>query len=76
MSEQTKPIKTPQTVHKIENFLHQIRKALRTFDESDFCYGAANKVVKQDLEWKNGKDLDNICIYEVLVNDANLFVKK
>ena len=50
MSEQTKPIKTPQTVHKIENFLNQIRKALRTFDESDICYGAANKVVKQDLE--------------------------
>ena len=29
-----------------------------------FFYGAANKVVKQDL--KNGKDLDNICSKEIL----------
>jgi len=29
------------------------------FDKFDICYGAANKVVKQDLG--NGKDLNNIC---------------
>ena len=36
------------------------------FSMSDICYGAANKVLKQDL--KNGKDLDNICSKEVLIN--------
>ena len=34
------------------------------FDEFDICYGAANKVVKQDL--------DNICSKEVLGKDMKL----
>ena len=48
--------KTPETVLAlIKIFSNQIRKAylLMIFDEIDICYGAANKVVKQDL--KNGK---------------------
>ena len=40
------------------------------FDEFDICYGAANKVVKQNL--KNDKDLDNICSKEVLGKDMKL----
>ena len=35
-----------------------------TCDEFDISYGAAYKVVKQDL--KNGEDLDNICSKEVV----------
>ena len=37
------------------------------------CYGAANKVVKQD--YKNGKDLNNICSNEVPGKYTNLFAE-
>ena len=37
------------------------------FSMSDICYGAANKVLKQDL--KNGQNLDNNCSKDVLGND-------
>ena len=40
------------------------------FDEFGISYGAAYKVVKQDL--KNGKNLDNICAKEV-PKDINWF---
>ena len=43
------------------------------FDELDICYGAANKVVKQDL--KNCKDFDNICSKEVLGEDTKLIAE-
>ena len=35
----------------MKSFSNQIRKAsyLMVFDELDICYGAANKVAKQDL---------------------------
>ena len=51
MAEQKKSTKTPQTVDTIESFSNQIRNAskIMIFDEFDICYGAANKVVKQDL---------------------------
>ena len=39
------------------------------FYEFEICYGAANKVVKQNLEI--GKDLDNICLAEVQGKNAN-----
>ena len=43
------------------------------FDEFGCSYGAAYKVVKQDL--KNGKDFDNICSKEVLGKDINWFAE-
>jgi len=43
------------------------------FDEIDICYGAPNKVEKQDL--KNDKDLDNIYFKEVLGKDTNSFAE-
>ena len=43
------------------------------FDEFEIWYVAANKVVKQDF--KNCKDLDNICSKEVFVKDTNLFAE-
>ena len=43
------------------------------FDEFGCSYGAAYKVVKQDL--KNGKDFDNICSKEVLGTDINWFAE-
>ena len=50
--EQKKSTKTPQTVDTIESFSNQIRKfsQLMILDEFDICYGAAIKVVKQDLK--------------------------
>ena len=51
----------------------QLKVSQTKFDEFDICYGAANKVVKQDF--KNGKDLDNICSKQVLRKDTNLFAK-
>ena len=41
------------------------------FDEFDISYGAAYKVVKQDLE--NDKYLDNICSKEILGKDITWF---
>ena len=69
-------IKTPETVLDIiESFSNQIRKdsLLMIFDEIDICYGAPNKVEKQDL--KNDKDLDNIYFKEVLGKDTNSFAE-
>ena len=43
------------------------------FDEFNISYGAANKVVKQDL--KKGKDLDNIGSKKVLGTDINWFAE-
>ena len=40
------------------------------FDEFDICYGAY-KIVKHDL-----KHLDNICSWEILGKDSNLFDEK
>ena len=69
MSEQKIFTKTTQTVDTIESFSNQICKAsqLMIFDAFDICYGAANKVLKQDL--KNGQNLDNNCSKDVLGND-------
>ena len=55
-----------------EQELH-FSKGLMIFDDFDICYGAANKVVKQDQ--KNGKDLNKIFSKEVLEKDTNLFAE-
>ena len=64
MSEQKKSTKTPRTVDKIKRFQTKFASQLNKFDEFDICYGAANKVVKQDL--------NNICSKEVLGKDMKL----
>ena len=43
------------------------------FDKFDICYGAANKVVKQDL--KNDKNFKNICSKVVLEKNTNLYAE-
>ena len=75
MSEQEKSTKTPQTIHTMESFSDQIREAsqLKKFDEFGISYGAAYKVVNQDL--RNGKDFDNICPKQVLGKDINWFAE-
>ena len=52
MSKQKKSTKTPQTVDTIGSLSNQTRKAsqLMKFDEFGICYGAAIKVVKQDMK--------------------------
>ena len=44
--------KPPHTVDKIKSISNKIRRAsqLMIFDEFDICYGAAIKVVKQDMK--------------------------
>ena len=67
--------KNPQIVDTIEHFSDQIREASQfmKFDEFGIRNGAAIKVVKQD--WKNGRDLDNICSKVVLGKDINQFAE-
>ena len=60
----SKNIKNPQPTNSRHNSEVSQTKFTRPhswwfFDKFDICYGAPNKVVKQDL--KNGKDLNNIC---------------
>ena len=60
--------KNPQKPHELLTKLNvsqtNFASYLMKFDEFDICYGAANKVVKQDL--------NNICSKEVLGKDMKL----